>query len=356
MQNFNRKKYTIKILIAGFFIVIAALISFFSWTSNKNISIEYQEKNDLKYQVFLKDNNFFETPSIGMNKTYITNLIDYFDIDFTYNINFTEQMTGTYTYRLLANISANKANEASGTYWEKEFPLSDEQILPVKNAKKVNIAKNLKVDYQKYNDLLNNFKEQYNLAADGKLDIKMIVKGEVKNHLSEKPLIINSNISLTVPLSQLAIEAEANTNAKNNHGNLLIEKANRAEILLVFKFGGIAIFCCSIFYILYIFLAMRRERKKFLYSLTVNKILEDYDEMIISLESEPKITKTKIVDVKTFEELVDVWTATKIPINYIEKTNESVFIIINDEMIWRFVIRKSDFLHSERGENWSQNF
>ena len=52
------------------------------------IRIGYQENNSINYKVYLKENHYFETPYLEENGWYITNLIDYLDIDYRYIISF----------------------------------------------------------------------------------------------------------------------------------------------------------------------------------------------------------------------------------------------------------------------------
>ena len=46
--------------------------------------VNYVENSSIDYKVYLKKNNYFDTPFLEKNKVYITSLIDYIDIDFSY--------------------------------------------------------------------------------------------------------------------------------------------------------------------------------------------------------------------------------------------------------------------------------
>ena len=59
----------------------------------KQVQVSYKEKSDIHYKVYLKENNFFEEDYLEENRTYITSLIDYLDIDFNYNINLDEKIS-----------------------------------------------------------------------------------------------------------------------------------------------------------------------------------------------------------------------------------------------------------------------
>ena len=50
--------------------------------------ISYNSSSNVAYKVYLFENDYFEEPYLGMNRTYISSLINYIDIDFNYNLNF----------------------------------------------------------------------------------------------------------------------------------------------------------------------------------------------------------------------------------------------------------------------------
>ena len=52
----------------------------------------------------------------------------------------------------------------------------------------------------------------------------------------------------------------------------------------------------------------------------------------------PELDGVNVVDVTSFEELLDVYNEVRMPINHCHINNyESIFIIINDKMAWRYV-------------------
>ena len=50
-------------------------------------SIYYNEKSDLDYKVYLKENNYFQEKYLGKDRQYIAGLIDYISADFKYELN-----------------------------------------------------------------------------------------------------------------------------------------------------------------------------------------------------------------------------------------------------------------------------
>ena len=78
-----------------------------------------------------------------------------------------------------------------------------------------------------------------------------------------------------------------------------------------------------------------------LYLLKLNKILKNYDGIIANAKSLPDIKGFKVVEISTFEELLDVYNEVRMPINCYQERNRTTFIIINDTTAWIYILRKS---------------
>ena len=46
--------------------------------------MHYEEKSNLDYKVYLKENQFYDTPYLPKDKKYISALINYIDSSFSY--------------------------------------------------------------------------------------------------------------------------------------------------------------------------------------------------------------------------------------------------------------------------------
>ena len=108
------------ILILVLFIVSIVLLSY-GFIKKEYISVNYSEDNSINYKVYLNQNNYFNTPYLEENRTYIANLINYLDIDFHYNLKLSEKLNGNYKYSIIAKVKANKANGEKGNYWTKDY-------------------------------------------------------------------------------------------------------------------------------------------------------------------------------------------------------------------------------------------
>ena len=170
-MNRIRKKRFIATLIILF--ILGFVFFSVGYTQKENVTYAYKENNSVDYRVFLKQNKFFETPYLEKDKTYITSLIDYIDTDYIYKVDFNENVSGELKYKIYAEIKADKSNNDVGNYWTKTYELTEEKTsnIIMNNSHVINVNK--KIDYNKYNDLLNSFIKKYGLQTESYLRVYM---------------------------------------------------------------------------------------------------------------------------------------------------------------------------------------
>ena len=313
----------------------------------KTVSITYDENNEVHYKVYLKENNFFDEPYLNENRTYITNLINYINVDYKYDINFNKKVSGNYSYYISATIEADKSGNEEGVYWTKEYILTDEKQLEVTNVDSYTIIENLNIDYQKYNEILNDFKKSVGITLDGKLILSLVVKNNLtnKSFSGEKiDLPDKSHISLSVPLSQLAVEASVDTNADNSHKTITKTVKEKDVKYIIYKISGFLLIISGIYGILYIRRKNNEYRVKYNYEIVKNKILNTYDSIIVNVKASPNVSKLNCMKVESFEELIDAHSEVRMPINFYEsKTKkECIFTLIHENKAWQYILKSNN--------------
>ena len=295
----------------------------------KWINFSYQEDNSVHYKVYLKENDFFETPYLDENKTYITSLIDYLNIDFKYLINFSEEVSGKYEYVIKAVISADKKDSSASNYWTKEFIVKELSTMEINNKSSYLITENLNIDYNKYNDLLNEFKKATMVSTDAKLTIKMEVKNAVATE--DTPLKLNRTLSLSIPLSELTVEGRVNTESENGNNTITKQVRDNDPKFIFCRVVGIISTIVSFIMAFSIYQLYRRMVLKDVYRHKLNKITSTYDGIIVNVKNMPDLKGLNVINVTSFEELIDAHSEVRMPINFFEKKNkkESCFCLIN---------------------------
>jgi hypothetical protein len=76
------------------------------------------------------------------------------------------------------------------------------------------------------------------------------------------------------------------------------------------------------------------------YTKTLNKILKDYNDIIVEVSSEANFKKLEILDIKKFEDMVDIEEELKSPILLyeIEKNKKSLFVVVHNNYAYRYIL------------------
>lgn len=345
----NDAKYIIRYLVYTFLVCIFVIIGAFYYKKSigKTVvtSVNYSESSDIDYKVFLKKNNFFEEKFLEKkdledeNKTLITQLIDYIKINYIYSIEYDKPISGKYSYYLKAKIEANKANAESGNYWSKEYILTDKKTIDFNNSYNYSIVESIDIDYDKYNDLLNEFKKSFNLSIDGALKIVLVIENEGKSSEFTKPFTINANPELNIPLTKAAMEIKIDTNDTNKTNNIVEKFVSDDKIFVKYQIGMIVSLILAIIFIILMILSIKAQRNANRYYVKLKKILSTYDSIIVNVSSLPDMDKFNVINVRTFEELLDAHSEVRMPINYYKSKNKATFILVNDTILWIYILR-----------------
>ena len=330
---------TNKILIKLIVIIILGILSFcFGFKKCKFEKYSCVENNSVDYKVYLKENSYFDTPYLGKNKTYITSLIDYIDASFSYNINFEEEVSGSINYQIIAEITADKEGNALGNYWTKKYELTKLVTKDINNKSQYLINLKNKIDYNKYNEILSGFIKEYNLQAESTLKVALVVEGNVKKDKTNEDVDILSELSLNVPLSKKAIEGKIVI--ENNCEKDIIETQDRLEnirnVVKALFFIEVVIFC---YYLFQYIQNLKKRNRVMSYREKIKKITNEYDGIIARVDN-VNIDSYVRIDVRTMEDLINVYNNTREPINFWYSYDKSIFFLINNSSCYVYTIIK----------------
>lgn len=326
-----------------FLLFIGIILLIMGFNDKKIVNLSYEENNKISYNVYLKDNPFFNTPYLGEGRTYIASLIDYLDIFYHYDISYNRKLTGSYKYKFVAIVRANK-KDTSGYYWEKEYDLTEEKTVDIKNNVNVLIGDNVKVKYSTYNEILNDFKKTYGISTDGELRVVMKISYDARFKGINRPINITSEIGISIPLLEQALEVSVVKDAAHDNNILSFEEKSNRPAFLIFKVTGIILILVSVLGFIDVTKTNFVFKKSNLYEIELDNILKKYDSIIVNVKKKTNIDAFKIIEVSSFEELLDVYNEVRMPINFYQDVNtkESSFVIINDDIAWIYILRKNN--------------
>ena len=336
-----KKKNKIYALVALVILVILSCTLIFS-SMTKIYTIGNSEVGSVDYTVYLKDNNFYSNRYLrkgdsGVNN-YIASLIDTVNVEFTYDSRFTDAIDYVYEYEIDAKILVtDKYDNSKVLYSTDEVLVEKKQFDGLNNN--FSIKESLDIDYDKYNSYVSSFKETYSLDVESNLILTMNItqSGSFNDkQISNK----GSSLTMTIPLTKSTIDISINTNQLANNFEIPINESvisNRPIFIT-----GIVLFMASIVAIT--ILLLPKGKKNDLYRKEINRILKNYDRLIIT-SKQPSIDESNYknkVRVMSFEELLDVNELTNEPIIYyeVEPDEKSYFIILKQDTLYKLTISR----------------
>lgn len=289
--------------------------------SNKEEVVTYTESSLVDYKVFLKENDFFEQNYLEQDKQYIASLIDYVIANFKYELNSSKNNENyNYTYKIVAETNVEDEGNKNSIYKITE-ELVKEKELVLKNCSKLAINEYIEIDYNKYNNIIKRFIGVYGLDdINSTLTINMYV--------SVDGITKNENIpvaSLVIPLTTktVAIDIESNQVNATETTNVYKKIANKNHLYIaILTFTLTAMIGIE----LYIFVNDTKDEKT-IYKMKIKKILLNYDSYIQKIDNDFNYDGYQQLEMKTFEDLLQVRDTISEPILMIERKEETDFLI-----------------------------
>ena len=305
-----------------------------SYRLRKGEVVKYSETSDSSYKVCLLDNNVYSTPCLEEGMLYNSSLVNTIPINFKYNVNFSEYIDyQLYYHVVLYNKIFDKNNKDKLLYENKE-------ILVVKTFvdklnQKINIDTDVKINYKKYNDFVNEYKSKYSP------DVKSVV--EVVLYLDEYDEE-RSVASVSIPVGESTFEVKKEK-LSNKNKSVEIENedmVNEANVNMYF--GAFLIIISLILDIILVRLVKATFTKKSKYDIELARILKTYDKNIVNATSDFKYDENKeVIKVESIKELVDASNVINKPIVYNKINNiKSDFILEDDNKIYKFTLKEAD--------------
>lgn len=341
------KKIDKLILVA----IISALFSFlalnfarFGFRNYDVREVKYNEDSKINYQVYLEPNDFFQDEFLPENMSYVTSLIDYIKLNFSYELGFSDKVSGNYSYYIKGVMTANR-EDSDSKFYTQEYTLSDVKTESFDNLDKVKVDESIDVDYDTYNDVLVRFRDEYGVQMDGNFQVLFMIETSLKDEVSGEKTTKEGEIAINIPLTTLTVEVPIESNAKANKGTLISKQIEKQGVIYIVM-RGLAILCyvvacVSLIYFIYLtYLGFKLENA---YSKKLKKILKVYDGIIVNVKKKPKMNVSKIISVSSFEELIDAHGEVRNPINYIAEKDGALFLLVSENYIYSYKLQRELF-------------
>ena len=343
--NKNRTKNVLRNICISTVILFLGIIMIFQSfkveQGTQDLLYSYNISRNVNYKVNLVQNDFFETETLEMNKTYISSLVDKINMDFTYSLSGNKKAKTKYLYQVVAVSTVKYASVNS----DKEEPIWSKQyvIIPPKEAQaegaNFSIKENFDVDFATYNAEVKNFKEQLRLPVVADLQVKLIVRSDMDVPNVEQTVVESSIMNLKMNLAEDIFTVEKqfeNADTKSVFKTTETNKEINKPVIIV----GAILVIIAIMIILDSIRKSIKFSKKSDYAIALNRILKNYGDIVAEIVSPVEIDNLNVIEVKNFDQLLDIEEEIRMPILFYETipNEQGEFIIICDSMAYRYVI------------------
>lgn len=352
MDQYSRKRPTLKIWVRILLSIIISLGIFLPLLEIYLNSIKiksvptktlytYILNKNVDYKVQLYENNFTDENEMDANKVYISDLVKNIKLKFAYTYSGTEATDLKYEYYITGKLygqNQNSQTTESETIWEKDYTLLEKTEKKNNGTAGFSINQELNLDYPKYKEEVMKFKSKFGIAVNTNLEVTMHVK--VTGKYNDEKIDKTDKIILEIPLGVQAFSITEDykkqdiKNIYKEEQNIEINNKPYMIICIVISVISIILFIAS-------FKAIFNIKPKSEYTKKLDKILKNYDQIIVEVETPVKEKEHNIILVKSFEEMLDLEEELRIPIIFYEDiyNHIAIFTISHNNIIYKYVLR-----------------
>ena len=319
------------------------------YTKEESI-IGYNEVGNIDYKVFLKENNYYKEQYLGKDMQYVASIIKNVVPTFTYEMHSEEKMEYTYNYKVSADLIISDPNDNNKVLYKRPSLLVKDTKEKVTGGS-FRVDQEVSINYDEYNNYVNSFKKEYALSVNSKLVLTFNIDVTGKSPLLKEDFKKSSKLVIAIPMSEQTINIGIDTSDINNSGtierNYMSQIKKPVALVLGIIVGLLSL--ALLYIVIYNFLTNRS--KTDVYKATIKSILREYDRAIVSSKTADTIDESKynVIEVPRIEELLDAHDSTGKPILYNEDTenNISTFIIVSDEILYKYRVVKKELEEQE---------
>ena len=328
-------------------IIISALVS--SQLKEKYY-IGYREGGSVDYNVFLKENEFFEENYLGKDQSYVASLIDRIIADFSYEIDMdTDDVNYRYSYSVKSRLEIiDKTSDVA--IFNPEYELVNVQNKSQSSSNKLKINEIVVINYDEYNDLANKFLETYDLTSTTS---NIVVTLEV-DVLSDCEAFSGSAVDtytseLRIPLTTKTVNIKMTSAVPDEQSNMIA--CTRGAGSEVFKTTAIVLSVADVVMILLLVAFIYFTRTADItYTARIKKILSQYKSYIQKINNLFETSGYQIIMVSSFDEMLEIRDTIQAPILMYEnedKTCTKFMIPTDSKLLYVYRIEVEGYVEPE---------
>lgn len=335
----KRRLHKIKLgIVTAVLILIAVILIGIYFVHSKKTYIKYEENSDISYKVNLIKNNFYTGEYIDEGIDVIASVIKDIDVEFRYDLSIDEKREYTYKYKIIANTDLKDKSKTNSIY-ENDYILLN-QSAETKKSNKLNIVEKINLDYNEYNNQINQLIEAYSLS-NTESNLHLSFQLSVIDKATGKQINAKSEVmSLEIPLTTKTVEITLTEEIKNNPGEIVIENNQYDNLEYVLIIGCIVLILGIIVLARLIKYNLDTRSAEKMYQDQLKKILFDYQSYIQKINNKMPYKDYKIIAINSFKELIEMKEEIQSPIFMYNEDDKmrTTFTMINGNLLFGYVL------------------
>lgn len=336
------KKIAVSILLVFALVVQFAFLSYLfkaiSPNNDKsNVIMDYTSSGNLDYKVYLKQNDFIDSTYLNAGEAYVLDLIDHIKIISLYDFKSTNKTSVTGTNKLISKLKVyykESTDKSSNPEVMTKQKTLDEKVMSFNDNKFISSGEyDLYLD--EYINIIKEFQNKVKIAVDGYLEVSEVNSFSGKVGGAYYGDTYSNTIKIPLSSSVVKIESDAsNPKTKSVYESDLV-KTNKI-VLNYIVIANIVTFIIICFLLRKLFTFTNKTE----YERELNKILKNYDDIIVNTRTMVDVSDYKLIKIEDFKEILNLSRELLLPImNYeIEKGKATCFYVIKDDILYTYLI------------------
>ena len=332
----NREKWIFAQAVIASVVAVAILISsIVAYQLNKTYYIGYREGGSIDYNVFLKDNEFFEQEYLSKDQSYVASLIDKIIADYSYEIDMdTKDVNYKYSYSITSRLEIMD-DTSDVPIFKPEKELVSVQNKSQSSSNRLRINEIIVINYDEYNDLASSFIEAYGLTSVTSNIVVTLNVDVLSDCTAFSGSSVDSYVSeLRIPLTTKTVNIEMTSAIPDAEAKMIA--CTRGAGYEAFKTTAIVLGVIEILLILLLvaFIYLTRT-EDITYTARVKKIVSQYKSYIQKINNMFDASGYQKIYVDTFDEMLEIRDTIQAPILMHENEEKTCtkFIIPTDSKL-----------------------
>ena len=336
MYRKNREKWIfVQAILIAVLTVAVIVSSIVAAQLESKYYIGYTEGGSIDYNVFLKDNEFYEEEYLGSDQSYVASLIDKIIADFRYEIDMdADDVNYRYSYTIKSRLEIMD-NTSKVAIFNPEYELVSVQNKSQNSSDSLRINEIIVINYDQYNDLANRFLDTYDLTSTTS---NIVVTLEV-DVLSDCEAFSSSAVDtytseLRIPLTTKTVNIKMTSAVPDKEAKMIActrgmgSEAFKTTAIVLGVIDGLVI----AFMLAFIYLTRTPD---ITYTARVKKILSQYKSYIQRINNMFDVGGYQVIMVDTFDEMLEIRDTIQAPILMNENADKTCtkFIIPTDSKL-----------------------